>query len=75
MRDAEDIGRRREVVDIVLNEIVYFICVVFHFQGGGSYLLGIYEPPNALDFGIVPHFMGFLLCVDLIVGRGGVSSS
>ena len=39
---------------LVKNNIVYFTCVVFQIQDNGAYPLGIDDPPDAIDFYIVP---------------------
>ena len=43
-----------EVVDIILNDIVDFICVLFQVQGDGTYQLWIDESSDAVDFFMDP---------------------
>ena len=56
MRVYEEIGRSREVVDLLKSKVVNFICVVLQVQDGGAYPLGIYDPPDSIDFCIVSFF-------------------
>ena len=54
LRDDEEFGRPREVVEHFKNDIIDFTCVIFQIQGGGLYKLGLDDPPNTVDFCITP---------------------
>ena len=56
LRADEELGRSREVVDLFKSEVVKFACVLFQVQDYGAYTIGIYDPPNFIDFCIVPFF-------------------
>ena len=51
---GEDLGRPREVVDVFKANIVDFTCVILQVQGNIAYPLGLDDPPNSVDFCIVP---------------------
>ena len=70
LRSYEDRGCPREVVIYT----VIFLFVLFRFQYNFSYPLVFDEPPNDVDFCIVPQVYRFILCVEFEVGINGVSS-
>ena len=54
MRADEDLRRPREVVDILEANIVNFSYVIFQVQDDVDYPPSFDDPPNAVDFFIVP---------------------
>ena len=54
LRSDEEIVVSSEVVDLFKIKVVKLTYVVFQVQDDGAYLLGIYDPPNAIDFCIFP---------------------
>ena len=54
LRDDEDLGCPREVVDVFKSEIVYFTFVVFWVHDDGSCPLGLDELFYAIEFCNVP---------------------
>ena len=56
LRADEELGRFGEVVDFLKSNIVKFKCVVVQVQDDGDYPLGIDDPPNAIDFYMIPFF-------------------
>ena len=56
MREDEELGGSREVVDLSKIKIVKFNFVIFQVQDDGAYLLGIDDTPNAVECCVVPFF-------------------
>ena len=56
LRADEDLGRSREVQYLFKIKVVKFTCVNLQFQDNGACLLCFDDPPNAIDFCIVPFF-------------------
>ena len=56
LREDEEIGHSREVVDLLKSKIVNFYCFIFQVQDNGAYPLGIDGAFNAINFCIVPLF-------------------
>ena len=54
LRAGEELGSSREVTD--KKKIVEFNFFIFQVQNDGAYPLGIDDPPNAINFCIVPLF-------------------
>ena len=52
----EELGFSREGVDLFKSKAVKFSCVVFQIQDNNVYSLGIDDPPNDIDFCIIPLF-------------------
>ena len=48
LRADKELGCSRQVVDIFKDKILKFTCVIFQVQSGGTYSLGLYEPPGAI---------------------------
>ena len=56
MRADENLGRSREVLDLLKSKVVKFSCVVFQVQEDSAYFLGIDDIPNAIGLCIIHFF-------------------
>ena len=54
--DYEELGRSREVLYVFKIDIVEFICLICQVQDENDYPHGINDPPNAIDFCLIPLF-------------------
>ena len=55
-RNDEELGLSREVVYLFKNNILQFTCFILHVQDCGYYPLGLDEPPDYIEFCVVPLF-------------------
>ena len=62
IRADEDLGRPREVVDIIEVYIVDFFCIVFQVQYNSAYPLVLDETPDADYVHILPRTQRVILC-------------
>ena len=56
MRTDGELGSSREVIYLFRSKVVEFTCVDFQVQENGAYPLCFYDPPNDIDFCIIPFF-------------------
>ena len=56
LRAGEERGCSSKVVYLFKSKVVEFTCVDFQVQENGAYPLCFYDPPNDIDFCIIPFF-------------------